>query len=158
MSKENMSMLTFWTSAENPAKSLLGSKPTTGCLVSILVLTICLIAICTLSVLYLQKQESNVKSTITLQVGGLGRKLSKKITELHRPLTPECKDDHLQISDLPISLRAHVAIELDGLGVLVCGGVTEVIGQMSGIKVKLKVTQYIYSLWKIYKKVFFLRF
>ena len=108
-----------------------------------LVLTICFIAICTLSVLYLQKQEPNVKSTITLQVGGLGRKLSKEIMELHRPLTPECKNEHIQISDLPISLRAHVAIELDGLGVMVCGGITEVIHQMSGIKENLKSRIYI---------------
>ena len=116
-----------------------------------LALIICIIAICALSVfIYHQKQESKVKSTITLQVGGLGRKLSKEIMELHRPLTPECKGDHIQISDLPVSLRAHVAIELDGLGVLVCGGVTEVIGQMSGTKGKLKAT---YHLNIVYGKI-----
>ena len=104
-----------------------------------LALTTCIITICTLSVLYIEKQDTNMKSTITLQVGGLGSKVSKEIMELHRPLTPECQNDQRQISDLPVSLRAHMAIELDGLGILVCGGITEDIGIMSGTTGKVKL-------------------
>ena len=65
------------------------------------------------------------KASVVIQVGGWGNTPFKDIEELYRPSTPECNQDRRVVPDLPVPLRAHVAIQVDGFGLLVCGGTSE---------------------------------
>ena len=69
--------------------------------------------------------QSPSKATITVQVGGKGKKPSNEVTEIHRPATTFCQKNRTKIPHLPRPLRSHVALEVTGLGLLVCGGKSE---------------------------------
>ena len=71
---------------------------------------------------YELKSHSDREASFVVQVGGWGDQPTREIEELYRPATPECKTRQRKVLDLPVPLRAHVAIQVDGFGLLVCGG------------------------------------
>lgn len=60
--------------------------------------------------------------SISVQVGGWGSKPSKDVKEIYRP--EECLKNYV-FPDLPVQLRAHVAIDIEDQGLLVCGGTSD---------------------------------
>ena len=66
---------------------------------------------------------------MALQVGGWGKVPSKTVKELYRP---EACSVQQRVPDLPVPLRAHVAIEVKDLGLLVCGGTSEAHNSVPG--------------------------
>ena len=79
--------------------------------------------------IFLYMSRSSTLFSITLQVGGWGKVPSKTVKELYRP---EACSVQQRVPDLPVPLRAHVAIEVKDLGLLVCGGTSEAHNSVPG--------------------------
>ena len=68
---------------------------------------------------YKLKSDSEREASFVVQVGGWGDRPTTEIEELYRPGTPACKNNQRKVLDLPVPLRAHIAIQVDGFGLLV---------------------------------------
>jgi len=73
------------------------------------------------------------KATITFQIGGEGMTPSFEVKELYRPKSDECLSA-FSLPNLPIPLAAHVAMEVEDLGLLVCGGLSDRAAAQNGKK------------------------
>merc|ERR1712226_462103 len=80
-------------------------------------------------IVYFTFSNRSIPSLMALQVGGWGKVPSKTVKELYRP---EACSVQQRVPDLPVPLRAHVAIEVKDLGLLVCGGTSEAHNSVPG--------------------------
>ena len=80
------------------------------------------------------KLNSLSKASIALQVGGWGDNPSRLVKALYTPSIPECQRKERNIPNLPVSLRGHVSMEVDNVGLLVCGGTSAGISVNPGRK------------------------
>ena len=89
--------------------------------------------------------------SIALQIGGWQNVPSKRITEIYRLPTSECQNNQSMLRELPVPLRAHVAINIDNWGLLVCGGTSETMKSVPGRQ--CYVFEYNTGKWKDFHKL-----